>query len=239
VLHHDDSVNIEHDADMARAALLAGRSHDPLGFLGAHREGDAWVYRARLPHAAQAWLVGARDAKPLRRDGATDLFVRRLDATPPRPWRLRVREGQAVRDFFDPYGFAPTISEFELHLFNAGQLLEAYRTLGANGMTIDGVDGVRFAVWAPNAERVSLVGDFNRWDGRAHPMQSRGASGLWELFVPGMAAGSLYKFEIRNRASGRVFVKTDPYARAFERRPGTAARVEAPSSHAWLDAAWL
>ena len=225
--------------DSAREALLAARLHDPLGYLGLHRERSVWRYRAFLPHAAEAWVAADRGLAPLVRDSNSDLFIGRLDAPPPRPYRIRVRGADATREFIDPYGFAPTISDFELHLFNGGQLLEAYRTLGANAMTVDGVAGVRFAAWAPNAERVSLVGDFNRWDGRAHPMQSRGASGLWELFIPAMPEDALYKFEIRNRASGLVFIKTDPYARAFELRPGTAARVEPACAYAWQDAAWL
>jgi 1,4-alpha-glucan branching enzyme len=111
--------------------------------------------------------------------------------------------------------------------------------LGAHPVTVDGVDGVRFATWAPNAERVSVVGDFNQWDGRLNPMRSRGSSGVWELFIPDIRPGTHYKFEIRNRASGQVSVKTDPYARWFERRPGTSPRVCGPADHAWQDAGWL
>jgi 1,4-alpha-glucan branching enzyme len=105
-------------------------------------------------------------------------------------------------------------------------------------MTLEGVPGVRFAVWAPNAERVSVVGDFNGWDGRMHPLQSLGASGVWELFMPELPAGTLYKYEIRNRASGAVVVKADPYAQSFELRPATA-RGSPAGRHAWGDGAWL
>jgi 1,4-alpha-glucan branching enzyme len=118
-------------------------------------------------------------------------------------------------------------------------LHQAYFTLGSRQMTNDGVTGVRFAVWAPNAERVSVVGDFNGWDGRMHPLQSRGASGVWELFMPELPAGALYKYEIRNRATGAVVVKADPYAQGFELRPATAARVTAPAQHLWQDDEWL
>jgi 1,4-alpha-glucan branching enzyme len=104
---------------------------------------------------------------------------------------------------------------------------------------VDGVDGVRFAVWAPDAERVSVVGPFNLWDGRRHPMRLRIGTGVWELFVPGIGPGELYKFELRNRATGEVALRTDPYGRRFERRPATAAVVDAPSGHAWQDAGWL
>jgi 1,4-alpha-glucan branching enzyme len=97
--------------------------------------------------------------------------------------------------------------------------------LGSRPEVREGVAGVRFACWAPNAQRVSVVGDFNRWDGRAHPMATHGVSGVWELFVPDLGDGTLYKYEIRNRATGEILVKTDPYARAYELRPGTAARA--------------
>ena len=106
----------------------------------------------------------------------------------------------------------------DLHLFNEGRHHHAYRLLGARVHEADGTAGVLFAVWAPNAERVSVVGDFNRWDGRVHPMRNRGQSGVWELFIPDLEPGALYKFEIRNRNSGDIFLKSDPYGRAFEQR---------------------
>ncbi|MBI3376429.1 MAG: 1,4-alpha-glucan branching protein GlgB [Betaproteobacteria bacterium] len=137
------------------------------------------------------------------------------------------------------FPFPAAISDHDLHLFNSGRLLQAYRMLGANPLRIDAVDGVRFAVWAPNADRVSVVGDFNAWDARAHALRMLGASGVWARFVPGVAAGAHYKFELRHRDSGTVRLKTDPYARAFELRPGTASRVAAPAGHAWQDAAWM
>ncbi|MFN7570145.1 MAG: 1,4-alpha-glucan branching protein GlgB [Betaproteobacteria bacterium] len=225
--------------DDRRARLLAGRLHDPLGTLGLHRDGTAYVHRALLPHAARAWIAVGADWQPMQRDGETALFVWRGATPPPRPTRLRVDEDGALREFADPYGFAPTITDFELHLFGSGRLLQAWRCLGANPLTLDGIDGARFAVWAPNAERVSVVGDFNRWDGRAHPMQSRGGGGVWELFIPGVAPGALYKFELRNRDTGHVFVKADPYAQGFELRPATAAIVQGASRHQWRDADWL
>ncbi len=227
------------DGDAMRERLLGARLHEPHTFLGLHRDGGPYLYRAFLPRVAKAWLDVSGSMRPMRRDSDTDLFVWRGRTPPSPPFRLRVEAGGRESDLFDPYGFAPTVSDFDLHLFNSGRLLEAYRTLGANAMTVDGVTGIRFVAWAPNAERVSVVGDWNSWDGRAHPLQSRGSSGVWELFVPGLVAGTLYKFELRNRASGAVFAKIDPYARAFEVRPGTAAKIERPSAHAWRDGEWL
>jgi 1,4-alpha-glucan branching enzyme len=131
------------------------------------------------------------------------------------------------------------LSGHDLYLFNEGRLRQAWRTLGVHLEQRDGVRGVRFAVWAPNAERVSVVGDFNRWDGRVHPMGTHGSSGVWELFIPELSGGELYKYEIRNRDSGEVLVKTDPYGREFERRPSTAARVPRDAKYQWADQAWM
>ena len=139
----------------------------------------------------------------------------------------------------DPYAFAPALSGHDLYLFNEGRLRQAWRMLGSHARQRDGIAGVRFAVWAPNAERVSVVGEFNGWDGRVHPMGTHGSSGVWELFIPGLAGGELYKYEIRNRASGAIMVKTDPYAQTFEHRPGTAARTAVASRHQWRDGTWL
>jgi 1,4-alpha-glucan branching enzyme len=139
----------------------------------------------------------------------------------------------------DAYSFPITLSHFDLHLFGEGHHWHAHRMLGAHPHTLDGIAGVRFAVWAPSAERVSVVGDFNRWDGRYHPMTVHGSSGVWELFIPELPAGTLYKFEIRNRDTGELFVKTDPYGRHFEQRPHTASRVLEDSTFVWGDASWL
>ncbi|MBP2649159.1 MAG: 1,4-alpha-glucan branching enzyme, partial [Gemmatimonadetes bacterium] len=128
--------------------------------------------------------------------------------------------------------------DFDLHLFGEGRHWHAYRFLGSHVTEVEKVSGVQFAVWAPNAERVSVVGDFNDWDGRAHPMRVRGGSGVWELFIPGIGAGGYYKYEIRDRA-GNVHVKIDPYANAFQIRPDTAGLITASSGFKWGDEAWM
>ncbi|MBL8489355.1 MAG: 1,4-alpha-glucan branching enzyme, partial [Rhodocyclaceae bacterium] len=138
----------------------------------------------------------------------------------------------------DPYAFPPEPSEHDLFLFGQGTLFQAQDFLGANSAERRGVAGICFRVWAPNAERVSVVGEFNRWDGRIHPMGSLGGSGIWELFIPELAIGSLYKFEIRNRHTGAIMVKSDPYAREWEMRPATAARVS-QDAHEWKDGDWM
>ena len=126
------------------------------------------------------------------------------------PCLIRAQHGDSIWEQYDPYSFTTSITADELYLFGEGRLKEAYKMLGAHIATQQGVSGVRFAVWAPNAERVSVVGNFNQWDGRTHPMRAHGSSGVWELFIPGLQIGELYKYEIRNRQSGNILVKTDP-----------------------------
>ena len=218
--------------------LVAAREHDPFSLLGTHRDGAQWVVRVFNPYAETVAFDGA-DAALFARIHAAGVFEWRGAAPPAVPYALQIKvEGRTVRAH-DPYAFPPEPATDDLFLFNEGSNYQAYRLLGAHVQTRRDVAGVRFRVWAPNAERVSVVGDFNRWDGRIYQMATLGASGVWELFVPGLAAGTLYKFEIRTRDSGAVLVKSDPYAQSFELRPATAARVSAPSAHAWNDAGWL
>jgi 1,4-alpha-glucan branching enzyme len=188
------------------------------------------------PHADHVEIIGLG---PMEKTDPRGLFEWHGQVAPELPYRIRSSNGHASHERYDPYCFPPLLSEHDLYLFNEGRLLQAYNMLGAHPARVNGVDGVRFATWAPNAERVSVVGDFNQWDGRLCPMRSRGSSGVWELFLPGIQPGAHYKFEIRNRASGQVLVKADPYARRFERRPGTAPLVAEPSTHTWQDGAWL
>jgi 1,4-alpha-glucan branching enzyme len=216
--------------------LAAGRSHDPFGFLGWHPSADGHVIRVFDPYADDIEIVGIG---PMEKTDPRGLFEWQGRLAPEIPYRLRISDDRASYERVDPYCFPPLLSEHDLYLFGEGRLMQAYHVLGAHRMTINGIDGVRFAVWAPNAERVSVVGDFNRWDGRLHPMRSRGSSGVWELFIPQIVAGTHYKFELRNRDSGQIIVKSDPYANCFERRPGTAPRVAEISLHQWQDKPWL
>ena len=137
-----------------------------------------------------------------------------------------------------PMHFLPLLSDFDLHLFAEGTFFKAYETLGSHLRTIDGITGIHFVVWAPNAGRVSVVGDFNQWDGRRHPMTNRGATGLWELFIPGLTDGTLYKYEIRPRGQDAILLKADPYAIASELRPKTAS-VARDISYQWHDQTWM
>jgi 1,4-alpha-glucan branching enzyme len=219
--------------------LLSARHHDPFAILGMHPAPEGWALRVFRPAASRVTLLLPDSSAEMTKVDVGGLFEWRGPLAPPRPWRLEIEENGHQFEITDPYAFGPLLSDQEMYLFNEGKLLEAWRSLGGHSMQVDGVDGVRFAVWAPNAERVSVVGGFNNWDGRIHSMRARGGSGIWELFIPGLAAGDLYKFEIRNRETGAVVVKADPFARQFEMRPSNAAVVPAASTHGWTDQEWM
>ena len=225
---------------LALKRLIEARHHDPFEVLGRHSEDGHDVFRVFLPKAESVRL-GAEGPTLERRPG-TDLFELRLKPGHATPIHYTVhwtdRDGQ-TRAEIDPYTFPPFVSDFDLYLFGEGRHQFIYRVLGAHPMTLEGTPGVGFALWAPNAERVSVVGDFNHWDGRVHPMRARGPSGIFELFIPGLASGALYKFEIRSRESGALLLKTDPYGQAFELRPGTASIVREPDDYRWADDAWM
>ena len=219
--------------------------HDPFQVLGLRpaKDGHGRLLRVYRPHAREVAVKLGGKFRPLRRTGPPGVFELAIPqdqlpdgpAANDAPYTLRV-DGVSG---FDTYAFAPQPSADDLHIFNEGRNYQAYRMLGAVPEMRQGVAGVRFRVWAPNAARVSVVGDFNMWDGRVDPMASLGASGVWELFIPGLAAGALYKYELRHRETGMVARKTDPYGRQFEYRPATASRVAAAPAHAWSDAAWM
>ena len=224
-------------ADIQR--LLDARHHDPFTLLGKHNYNDSDLIRAFIPGAA--WVRIAENGASMHRMGNTDLFAWHGPSKQvPDRYRLIWRDSHGAEHVaYDPYCFPPQITDFDLHLFAEGKHWHIYRVLGAHKAQIDDVHGVRFAVWAPAAERVSVVGDFNNWDGRCHAMQVRGHSGVWELFIPGLGVGLPYKYEIRTRNHGDIILKTDPYGQHFEQRPATASRVPAEQSWQWQDAGWL
>ncbi len=220
--------------------IVEARHHDPFAVLGRHTLGDDQVLvRVYLPGAE--WVSIGEGEHTLERLTGTDFFEWTGPATSiPLHYRLIWRDSQHLEYIGrDPYCFPQQIPDFDLHLFGEGKHRHVYRFLGANRHEVNGVGGVLFGVWAPNAERVSVVGDFNKWDGRRHPMRVRGGTGVWELFIPDIAPGCLYKFEIRNRHTGAIFLKSDPYGRRFELRPGTASLVEDNESFPWTDQPWL
>jgi 1,4-alpha-glucan branching enzyme len=225
--------------DEPLARIIEARHHDPFEVLGRHASGSDCLVRAYLPLCSGV-TIGDSDIELHRIEG-TDLFEWQGDADRvPQHYRLNWvdRDGFEWSEF-DPYCFAPQLGDLDLHLFGEGRHLHAYRMLGAHPAEVDGVAGTRFAVWAPGAERVSVVGDWNHWDGRRHPMRVRGGSGVWELFIPGVGAGNYYKFEIRNRSDGTVRVKADPYGQGFELRPGTASLIQPRARYEWDDGQWM
>jgi 1,4-alpha-glucan branching enzyme len=219
--------------------IIDARHHDPFAVLGRHPQDKKIVVRAHLPYAEEVHI--AEGNLPLQRIPHTDLFEwQGKPEQVPERYRLIWRDADHHEHIaHDPYCFPPQVPDFDLYLFGEGKHWHAYRFLGAHPHQADGVAGVLFAVWAPSAERVSVVGGFNRWDGRVHPMRVRGGSGVWELFIPNLSPGDLYKFEIRNRHSGAILLKSDPYGQQFELRPSTATIVTKPDTHAWQDAEWL
>jgi 1,4-alpha-glucan branching enzyme len=221
--------------------IVAGRLADPHHLLGAHPHDGGVVVRAWRPEAET--VVARPDsgaAVELERRHPAGLFEGFLpEAAAPLRYELDVSypDGNTLT-LRDPYAFPPTIGELDLHLAGEGTHESLYERLGAHARQIDGIAGTAFAVWAPNARTVSLVGDFNGWDGRLNPMRSLGASGIWELFLPGVAEGERYKFELRAANGELLPLKADPYALAAEVPPATASRVYR-SRYEWRDDDWL
>ncbi len=227
------------DREIAHA-LAAGTHGDPFAVLGAHDTAEGHVVRVFLPGAEHVEVLRRHDGAVLAAlersqvDGLFENLVPDLS-----PYLLRIRWPDSVQETEDPYSFGLLLGDMDIYLFNEGRNFELAGTLGAQLTTIDGVHGVRFAVWAPNARRVAVVGDFNSWDRRRHPMRVRHGAGVWELFLPRVAPGSHYKYDILD-ASGRALPwKADPVARQTEPPPRTASIVPDLQRFRWRDHAWM
>ncbi len=218
--------------------LLAARECAPFDVLGPQRSHTGAHLTVFMPSAVAVTIEGGQPLEATRWPGV--FCWQGASTTLPAHYRLGWQDARGhTHSELDPYAFRADLSADDLYLFNEGRLRRAFDVLGAVPFWVDGVAGFRFAVWAPNAERVSVVGDFNGWDGRRHPMNVQGASGIWCLFIPEVQPGARYKFEIRNRHTGAVMLKADPYAREYELRPETASVITTPSSHRWADSAWM
>ncbi|QQM46691.1 1,4-alpha-glucan branching enzyme [Streptomyces liliifuscus] len=219
-----------------RERLLGGAHHEPHSVLGAHPVPDGVVFRVLRPYALSVTVVTEELRAELNDDGegffSTVLPLREVPA-----YRLLVEYEGTVQDTEDAYRFLPTIGEFDLHLFGEGRHEQLWTALGAEPMVHQGVAGTRFTVWAPNARGVRVAGTFNFWDATAFPMRSLGSSGVWELFIPGIGEGELYKFEI-TRPDGSKTMRADPMARRTEIPPATSSIVHA-SRHEWQDGEWM
>ena len=219
--------------------LLEGRLADPFALLGAHGAGEDRVVRTFQPDALAVTVAARDDGRELGtlEEQEPGLFVGRVEEDV--PYLLRICwPGDVVQETEDPYAFAPLLGELDLHLFSEGRHWDLARVFGASPRTVDGVEGVSFAVWAPNARRVSVVGEFNNWDGRRHPMRLHHDAGVWEIFLPRLGPGAAYKYEVLG-ADGSLLPKADPIARQTERPPATCSVVAADPDFRWTDGDWM
>jgi len=225
-------------------ALLRADHGDPFGLLGLHWNDRrrSFDLRSFQPGAARLWVVDSATGEviaELPRVHPDGFFAGPSGRDQRFAYRLR-REGPGgTVEFEDPYRFPLVLGDLDLHLLAEGRHWRNYERLGAHPRELEGVAGIAFAVWAPNARRVSVVGSFNNWDGRCHPMRNRPEAGVWEIFLPGLGAGETYKYEIKGRAGELLPLKADPCAQRTEVPPRTASVVAGPSAHRWSDHGWL
>ncbi len=217
------------------------RHHDPFTCLG--RKEDAGhaelvIYR---PDAEHVYLLTEDAKREVPRQSGTDFFIWEgaIKECPDKPRLLIDKKDKQSLVCYDPYSFMPVLSEQDLNSFHSEEFCRAHKLLGARPLILQGIRGICFSVWAPNAERVSVVGDFNSWDGRIHQMRSRGYSGVWEIFLTDIPEQSYYKFEIRNKDTGAIHTKADPYAWEYALRPDTASVIRYPETMRWRDQGWM
>jgi 1,4-alpha-glucan branching enzyme len=236
-----DTVTSDRDA----IALIRGEHADPFALLGPHvltgrRQGLA--IRTLQPAARQVEILRpGHDPVQMDRRRPEGFFEAFFPGEPAVfEYRLRITYGSGyAAEADDPYRYGTVLSDYDLHLFGEGNHYKIYEKLGAHVMTIGHATGVHFSVWAPNAARVSVIGDFNGWDGRVHPLRLLGGSGVWEIFIPGIGTGERYKFEIRSRAHGAIMQKADPFGFYFEVPPLSASVVADIRQYTWGDHEWL
>ena len=245
----------EKPGDEIESLALAEHSN-PFEILGPHwiarGESRSLAIRAFRPGAQQAAVLWGPDRKPypaalIHSDGVFEVILpaetpdlREGAPISPTAYRLQFRFASGAKfETYDPYAFPPVLTEYDLYLSGEGTHYEKYEKLGAHIREVAGVQGAHFAVWAPNAQRVSVVGDFNLWDGRANPMRNMGPTGIWEIFMPGVEESALYKFEILSRVGHHLGLKSDPYGFSAEMRPNTASVVFDINRYRWNDSAWL
>jgi 1,4-alpha-glucan branching enzyme len=224
------------DPGIARA-LAEGSHGDPFSVLGLHERGGQWVLTAFVPGADRLEVLtdGAAEAQAVA--DVPGLFLAELPGRI--AYRLRGHNGPVAWEFDDPFRFGPVLGEMDEYLLGEGTHKRLWQVLGAHERDHEGVRGTHFAVWAPNAERVSVVGDFNVWDGRRHPMRRRGPTGVWETFIPGLGEGAAYKYEIRGPGGQLLPLKADPVGFGSEHPPANASVVRSLGPDDWTDGDWM
>ena len=219
--------------------ILEGSCRNPHDYLGMHREPGGVAVRVYDPAAKAVTVIVGKNRYPMIKIDEKGIFAcvfgKKKDLF---AYRIERKYADSKFTSADPYCFLPTLGEMDIYLFNQGEHHRVYDVMGAHVRNLGGVEGVSFAVWAPNAQRVSVVGDFNCWDGRRHPMRMLGLSGIWELFIPGLKPGDVYKFEVKG-SDGSIVLKLDPYARRTELRPNNAGIVPQAEAFQWTDDAWM
>lgn len=224
--------------------IIGNQHQDPFEVLGSHpveQNGKTvWVVRAYLPNTSSAWVIlpEERTEYPMQSVHHPHFFECTIDTPELLNYQLRLQQDGHERVIYDPYAFrSPRMTDFDLHLFAEGNHHRIYEKLGAHLMFVDGIKGVYFAVWAPNARNVSILGNFNNWDGRKHQMR-KGSTGVWELFIPEIGVGEHYKYEIKNQ-DGDIYEKSDPFGFQQEIRPKTASIVSDLDAYQWNDQKWM
>lgn len=222
--------------------IVQGVHGDPFSVLGMHSAGGGVEIRAFLPEAVEAWVVDKKTGRRyvMERLHKKSFFLCNVPRRKTFPYRLSIKtyDGDTA-EFDDPYSFGCVLTDYDLHLIGEGSHYKNYEKLGAHVIETAGISGVHFGVWAPNAKSVCVMGDFNRWDNRRHPMRRLGPSGVWEIFIPGLAAGEIYKFFIRSAHHNYMTEKADPYGFFFEYRPKSASVVYDIDKYQWNDHDWM
>ena len=222
--------------------LAAGNIADPFSILGPHYENDKLVIRGFIPGARLVTVTGlgqdgSGQSAQADKNGLFEVVFPQDKKINPYLLNVEFSGGNSSK-FYDCYSFMPVLSDYDMYLYGQGNHYKIYEKLGAHIITHQGISGALFAVWAPSATRVSVIGDFNQWDGRRHMMRNRGSSGIWELFIPNLGQDLLYKYEIRTR-DDVILTKADPFAFRFEQRPKTAAVVHDLDRYVWKDEKWM
>ena len=223
------------------AAILAGSHSNPFAVLGIHKSGNVFVARCFIPGAEEvtAMSLDGSVVGELKLQHPDGFFAGTVSMTKQQPVRYRARRGDAEWAVTDPYSFGPVLGPMDDYYAREGSDLRLFDKMGAHWIKHEGAQGIHFAVWAPNAQRVSVVGDFNNWDGRRHVMRLRAGAGIWEIFAPDVPTGVGYKFEIRGQNGVLLPLKADPFARRSELRPKTASVTAPELLQEWEDEAHL